>query len=204
MARKANSSGKGKRTRRAKADKADTVEMRTAGELDLKQIAIDDADFDMHLRAMKGAKDRMATAKNLYDGCCKAAKKVSEELLTAVKKAIKFEAMDVDDIKRALEIDGYVLRKTGSPVQLTIHDTLMGDVNEAADVQGYRDAKAGRVAKSPYPESSDLHELYMAGWQRGTRENMGLPPEEDGDETEDAVKGNGLGHNSAGAHEAVI
>lgn len=204
MARKANGNGKarGKRTKRgaAKADKGDTAEMRTGGELDLKQVAIDDADFDMHLRAMKGAKDRMATAKNLYDGCCKAAKKVSEDLLVAVKKAIKFEGMDLDDIKRALEIDGYVLRKTGSPVQLTIHDSLMGDVNQAADTCGYRDARAGKVAKSPYPESSDLHELYMAGWQRGTRENMGLDPEDDGG----AVKGNGLGHNSAGAHEAVI
>lgn len=204
MARKANGNGKarGKRTKRggAKADKADTAEMRKGGELDLKQVAIDDADFDMHLRAMKGAKDRMATAKNLYDGCCKAAKKVSEDLLVAVKKAIKFEGMDLDDIKRALEIDGYVLRKTGSPVQLTIHDSLMGDVNQAADTCGYRDARAGKVAKSRYPESSDLHELYMAGWQRGTRENMGLDPEDDGD----AVKGNGLGHNSAGAHEAVI
>lgn len=201
MARTKNGSGKGKRTKRVKVDKGDTAEMRKGGELDLKQVAIDGADFDMHLRSMKSAKERMSTAKNLYDGCCKAAKKVSEELLTAVKKAIKFEGMDVDDIKRALEIDGYVLRKTGSPVQLTIHDSLMGDVNQAADTAGYRDAKAGRVAKSPYPDGSDLHELYMAGWQRGTRENMGLPGEDyDGEE---AVKGNGIGHNSQSAGEAA-
>lgn len=198
MAKRANGNGrpKGKRTKRTKVDKADTAEMRSGGELDLKQVTIDDADFDMHLRAVKGAVDRQKTAKNLYDGCCKAAKKVSEELLAAVKKAIKFEGMDVDDIKRALEIDGYVLRKTGSPVQLTIHDSLMGDVNQAADTAGYRDAKAGRVAKSPYPESSDLHELYMGGWQRGTRENLGM---EISDEAADAVRGNGIGHNSGEA-----
>lgn len=209
MAKKSGN-GSGKRAgggkRRSKGEdstgaKEAAVEMRKGGELDLKPIVIDDSDFDLHFRATKNAKERVETSNSLYRSCLKNAKKVSPELHDAIKDALAFEGMEPADIKRKMEISGYVLRKTGSAVQLTIHDTLLGDVKQAAGTQGYRDAKAGRVAKSPYPESSDLHALYMAEWQRGTRENLGM--ETEGEIAEGAVKGNGIGHNSHAAGEAA-
>lgn len=174
---------KAKGSRKTKTvDKADETEVRT---LDLQQIEIDDADFDMHFRALKSAKEKMATAKNLYDGCCKAAKKVSEELLNAVKRAIKFEGMDAADIKRQLEIDGYVLKRTGSPVQLTIHDSLAGDVEDAAYKRGKDDAANGRGCKSPYPDGTELDTAYKTGWRNGIGGSLGLSEAE----TEEAVNG---------------
>lgn len=173
-------SGGGKKRGKSEAmtgAKENAVEMRKA-ELDLQPIEIDDGDFDMHLRAMKGAVDKQKTAKNLYDGCCKAAKKVSPELLDAIKRAIKFEGMDREDIKRQLEIDGYVLKKTGSSVQLTIHDTILGDVKDAAYGRGKADALNGRGSNSPYPAGSDLTSAYDSGWQDGTGQQLGLTPEQ--------------------------
>ena len=114
----------------------------------------------------------MKTAKNLFDGCCKAAKKVSPELLDAVKRAIKFEGMDTEDIKRQLQIDGYVLRKTGAPIQITLHDTLLGDVDDAAEARGRKDAEGGKFASNPYPAGSSLHERYKIGWGKVSAERI--------------------------------
>jgi hypothetical protein len=189
---KKNGTARGARKRRGKSEsmtgkKAGEVEVRT-GELDLQQIEINDDDFDLHFRAMKGAVDRQKTAKNLYDGCCKAAKKVSPELLDAVKRALKFEGMDPADIKRQMEIDGYVLKRTASPIQLTVFDTLAGDVADQAYKRGYDDGENGRTAADKYPAGSDLSGHYTRGWRHGTAKNLGLTPEqadaaaEDGDE----------------------
>lgn len=153
------------------------------GELELKQIEINDDDFDMHYRSLKGAKEKMATAKNLYDGCCKAAKKVSEDLLNSLKRALKFEGMDAEDIKRQLEIDGYVLRKTGSSVQLTIHDTLLGDEKELAYKRGRDAGGNGKSLNNPYPAGSDLAEAFATGWRNAVGGTLGLSEEE----TESAV-----------------
>lgn len=184
---KGSTNGKSKRGGKSKAEASTgkneaTAEMRKA-ELDLQPIEIDDGDFDMHLRAMKGAVDKQKIAKNLYDGCCKAAKKVSPDLLDALKRAIKFEGMDREDIKRQLEIDGYVLKKTGSSVQLTIHDVILGDVNANAFEQGYANGMAGTAISNRFPEGSDLARLYEEGYVKAQTElasrydaNNGLPP----------------------------
>lgn len=195
---KANGKAKGRGSRRSNAEgstgaKDNVVQMRKPSELELKHVIIDDADFDMHMRAFKGATERMKTAKNLYDGVCKAAKKVSDNLLNALKRAQKFEGMDAEDIKRQLEIDGYVLKRQGSPVQLTIHDSLLGDVNKAAYKKGNDDALNSRGANNPYPEGSDLHEQYAVGYRNGMGSNLGLTVEQteaamakdDGPEDED-------------------
>lgn len=179
MAKPRKGNGRG---RKAKVqDKADAVETRKAGELDLQQIVIDDGDFDLHFRSLKGASEKMKTAKNLYDSCAKSAKKVSPELLDAVKYAIKLEGLDAADVKRELEIKGYALKRSGSPIQLTIHDTLSGDVSDAAEKRGYLDGKAGRAANCPFPEGSDLARLYLGGWSKGQGDLLGGIDDEDDD-----------------------
>lgn len=181
MAKGKKSNGKG---RKAKVqDKDDAVETRSAGELDLQQIEINDGAFDLHFRSLKSAVEKMKTAKNLYDSCAKAAKKVSPELLDAVKYAIKLEGLDAADVKRELEIKGYALRRSGSPIQLTIHDTLMGDENELAFKRGKDAGADGKANANPYPATSDLAAEYDRGWSAGTGGNLGLTDEE----TEDAV-----------------
>jgi len=171
------------KARKAKVEKQDQTEVRTGGELDLQQIAIDDDDFDMHHRALKGAVEKMKTAKNLYDGCCKAAKKVSPELLDAVKFAIKLEGMDAADIKRELEIKGYALKRTGSSVQLTIHDTLLGDETELAYKRGKEAGGNGKPCASQYPAGTDLDAQWRTGWRNAVGGTLGLSEEE----TEDAI-----------------
>lgn len=191
---KANGKGKGRGSRRSKAEsstgaKEAKVEMRKAGELELKPIIIDDADFDMHFRGVKAAKEKMEQYGSAYRSALNSAKKVSQDLHKSITRALKFETMDAEDIKRQLLIDGYVLKRQGSPVQLTIHDSLLGDVNKAAYKKGNDDALNGRGANNPYPEGSDLHEQYAVGYRNGIGSNLGLTQEQ----TEAAVAGNGEG-----------
>jgi hypothetical protein len=184
------------RSRRGKGEnmtgaKESAVEMRTigdnSGELNLQQVQIDDGDFDLHYKAIKSAVERQKQSKNLYDGCCKAAKKVSADLLEAVKKAIKFDGMDPDDIKRQLEIDGYALKRRENPIQLTVFNSLLGDQKEVVAKRGYEDGKAGRSAKTEYPEGSDLATIYSENYMRGQGEVLGL----DAEETSAAINANG-------------
>lgn len=208
MARNGKSNIKSKparasRKRRGKSEamtaaKENGVEVRKAGELDLKPVEIDDGDFDLHFRATKNAKERVETATSLYRTCLKNAKKVSPELHDAIKDAMKFEGMDPHDIKRQMEISGYVLRKTGSSVQLTIHDSLLGDTKEAYYKRGHADGKAGRTADARAPEGSDIALEYMRGWRHGTASNLGMSPEQ----SDAAIAGEG--HNSAMAEGATV
>ena len=169
---------RGSRNRKAKETKAEQVEVNRASELALPDpIQLDDEDFDFHLKSLKGANDRMKQAKNLYDGCCKAAKKVAPELLDAVKLAIKYEGKSQDDIKKMLEIQGYVLKRTESAVQLTVHNMLLGDVMEQATKRGYDDAKAGQGSRNRYPVGTELHTAYIEGFSQGTAEMVGGVPE---------------------------
>lgn len=205
MARKKPTNGKPARSSRKRRGNAEAVtgakeakvEVRKA-ELDLKQVEINDGDFDLHFRAVKSAKERVETASSLYRTCLKNAKKVSPELQDAIKDALKFEGMQHADIKRQMEIAGYVLRKTGSSVQLTIHDSLMGDTNEAYYKRGHHDGEGGKTPDQRAPEGTDLHESYMRGWRHGTSKNMGMTAEES-----DAAIAPGVGHNSSNEGAAV-
>jgi hypothetical protein len=199
MAKKAKSSKapkgtRGSRKRRGTSEamtgkKENEVEVRTIGDnsgLNLPEpIALDDGDFDLHYKALRSAKDKMDTAKRLYDGCCKGAKKVSPELLEAVKRAIKYDGQDANDIKADLEIAGYVLRRRGSPVQITVFDTLIGDVKEQAASRGLGDGENGRPSASSYPAGSDLDQIYSDNWRLGQAKLLGLPP----DQAESALEG---------------
>lgn len=157
---------KSKRTaRKAKTkDKTDDAEMRSP---ELEGLVLNDDDFDLHFASIKRAVEAMKRTKNGYDACCKAAKKVSPALLDAIKFAVKLEGMDPIDVKRELEIKGYALKRTGSSLQLTIHDTLLGDVADAAFARGEKAGTAGLPMANPYPDGSDLAMQYQNGWAAG-------------------------------------
>jgi hypothetical protein len=211
MAKGKNGAAKSRGSRKSKAEsmtgaKEAAAEVRKADSAELG-LVIEDGDFDLHLRAIKGAVDRQKTAKSLYDSCCKAAKKVSPQLLDAVKRAIKFQGMDVEDIKAQLEIDGYVLRRTGSSIQLTLHDTLLGDEKELAYKRGNEAGKCGQPCASKYPEGSDLDAEYRRGWQHGAGSNLGLSDDETdaaiATEHEEVVEP-GIGHNADNKEPAEL
>lgn len=176
-------------SRKSKAEamtgaKEAAVEVRK-GELAFELVEIDGNDFQFHLKATKNAFDRFQTAKRLYDSCCKAAKKVSVEMLDAVKRAMKVERASLEDIKSELAVYGFVLKQVNHPIQLTLHDTLLGEAKETAYKRGQADVKAGRAATNPYPEGSDLAQEYLRGWEHATGERLGLSTEE----TDDALAG---------------
>jgi len=183
MAKAKNTSKFGKRHKKTK-DKADGAEMRKAS-LDTQQIELKSDDFDFHFKNTKAAKVRMGTAKSAYDACLKAAKKVSDQLHASVKLALSIEGKDLYDVKTQLEVFGFVLKVTDHPLQLTIHDTLLGDVSDAAFARGGKAGAAGMPMANPYPDSSDLAARYADGWGAG-QASMSLLG---GD-------GSGMGHNS--------
>lgn len=164
--------------------KENAAEMRSP---EIEGLVIADDDFDLHLASLKRAVDATKRAKNGYDAVCKAAKKVSPALLDTIKLAVKMEGKDPDEIKRELEMQGYVLKRSGSHVQLTIHDMLLGDVNEAAYARGKKAGADGLANANPYPKNSSLGDEYDRGWGDGQADLLNV-----GD-------GSGLGHNSANA-----
>lgn len=194
MARgKSNGKGNGK-SRRSKAEnmtgaKANEVEVTTASQLELPDIEIAEDDWHIHFRSFKSATDLMAKAKNAYDAACKAAKKVSPHLLAALKLHKKFEGMDHVELSNFLQEHRIALQHLGSPIQLSLHNTLMGDANDAAYARGKDDGLNGRTCKSPYPEGSSLAESYLTGWRNGTGSNLGLSEEE----TQAAIAGSPAG-----------
>lgn len=187
------------RPRRGKSEamtgaKENEVEVRIGHNSSLnlpEPIALSDDDFDLHYKATKSAKEKMNTAKRLYDGCCKNAKKVSADMLAAVKQAIAYDGADPEDIKKDLEIRGYVLKRRESPTQLVIHDMLDGDVQEHAYKRGFGDGEAGRPANNRYPEGSDLAAKYSDGWTRGQAKLVGveLLPKDDASADDSAEAG---------------
>lgn len=165
---KAESTGKKKRGRPSKkaVAQADVVEVRT-GELDLQPVEIDDRDFDMHFAGVKEAKAKLESYQSKYRLALKSAKSVSPELHDAIKVALKFEKMGAEDVKRQLEIDGYVLKRQGSPVQMILHDTIMGDPLKVAWDRGMKAGEEGQDNANPYPPGSEFAARYDAGWAKG-------------------------------------
>lgn len=179
MAAKKSGNGKTRgRPRRAMVqDDADVVER---NELDLGEpVSIDTGTFQLHMRAIKGAMEKKDTAMSLLRNCFKAAKEVNEHLPFAIREVLKEErADDMGALREKLEVFGIALREIGSPIQLTIHNALLGDVGDQADARGFKDAKEGKGALSPYPKATDLDARYMDGWKRGTALNMGMTAED--------------------------
>lgn len=195
MARPKKGTGKGSRRSRAEAmtgAKENAAEVRT-GELGLGEPVVIDSDtFGFHLRAIKGATEKKDTANNLLRNCFKAAKQVNEHLPEAIKLAISEErSNDPAKLKKRLEVMGIALRETGSPVQLTVHDSLLGDVKGVAYKRGKDMGTAGKALVNVYPAGSDLAAEMERGWQDGQRDLLGI--------SDGVDAANGIGHNSNGA-----
>ena len=173
--------GKGRGGKRSKAESmtgAAENEVETRPVLELQPIEIDERDFKIHFNAIKSATDKKETAMSLLRTCKKRAKEAGEDILSAVEKAMRFERMDQDDVVKELQIAGYALLRTENPIQLTLHNTLLGDVNEQAYKRGFKDGEAGKTANDDYPAGSDLSKNYMRGWHHGTGKNLGKTPDE--------------------------
>jgi ribosome modulation factor len=191
MTKRANGSKKSKGGRRSKAESmteadANTTEVR-GGELGLPEpVIIASEDFHMHLKAYKSAVEKKDTAVGLVRSVLKGAARTHKELPNALKEAVNIEREnDPSKLKARLEILGIALRETGCPVQLSVFDTLAGDVNQQCYKRGYDDGVNGRSANNRYPESSELYEEYARGWRHGTAKNMGVSPEQSDAATEE-------------------
>lgn len=167
---KAKKNGTGrKRGRSAKktVDKADTVEVKTAGELDLEVVQINKSDFAMYFRGIEDCSKAMKRAKSAYDDACKKAKKSSDSMLAACKLKLKWDGKDQNELAELLKIQGFVLTDLGSPIQLTLHNALLGDAVDTAFARGETDGAAGKGNSNRYPVGSDLAERYDLGWAKG-------------------------------------
>lgn len=173
-----------KTSRKSEADtgaKENSVEVRTAAKIgDNSQLKLPaPADFDHHYKSMRGAKEKVATAQALSSQASESANKCSPGLAAVIKNTLKIEAEnDPAKLQRHLEMMGMGLKHIGSSVQMTIFDTLAGDVADQAYKRGFADGEAPRAAANPYPEGSDLYADYAKGWREGTAKNLGLSDEE--------------------------
>ena len=173
MAKRAKPNGTGKsRGRKSKAEsmtgaKESAVETRS-GELELKRIEIPSKDFHFHMKAIKAAMEKKDTAVSLLRSAKKGAEQLHKGLVATIDKMIRLERADSDqELRQELELLGIALRETGSPIQLTIHDALLGDVKDVARKRGKKAALAGDFSDNPYPAGSDLQAEYAAGYEAG-------------------------------------
>lgn len=134
-------------------------------------------DFLHHMKSIKGCKEKLETAKSLVSHAKKAANKSCAGLSKTIERLIGIEREnDPFAFQREMEMLGLGLKVTNSPIQLSVFDTLAGDVEDQAYKRGVSDGEAGRSASNPYPENSDLAESYSSGWRHGTGKNLGLSP----------------------------
>lgn len=171
------------------------VEMRKASDQAEMEMPPPD-DILFHMRNIKGWKEKATTINASVRNARKSASKVNKLLPALIDELLALERLDdQSEFKRRMDMLSVGLKAVGSPYQINVFDMLAGDVQDQARKRGYDDAKANRVANSPYPENSDLSNSYLAGWQRGTAENLGLS-EEDMDKL-DSDRPAGEGHNEA-------
>lgn len=148
------------------------VEMRTAGEGDNSKLALPAPDdYSHHMRAIRGSKDKMETAKSLLRHSKDAANKCSPGLAASIEETLRIEREnDPVKLRTRLEMLGIGLKQIDCSIQLNVFDTLAGDQKEMVAKRGYEDGKAARPQSSDYPEGSDLAALYSENWLKGQAE----------------------------------
>lgn len=154
---------------------------------------IEPSDFDHHLKNIKGTLEKLETAKSLVRHAMESANKSSKGLGGVIKEIISLERKnDPTELAHYLQTFGIGLKVIGCPIQITIFDTLAGEVADQAYKRGYADGEGGRANDSPYPALSDLDQAYAKGWRHGTAKNLGVSPEEsDAAEAERLAEGGG-------------
>lgn len=157
-------------------------------EVEVRQPAIGDnsklklvepSDFEHHMKAIKGANEKLETAKSLVRHAMEAANKSSKGLGAVIKEIVGLERKnDPQALAHYLQTFGIGLKAINCPIQITIFDTLGGEVADQAYKRGFADGEGGRASDSPYPATSDLDQEYARGWRHGTAKNLGVSPEE--------------------------
>lgn len=172
---------RGSRKARGKSEamtgvKEGAVEVRKIGKGDNERLALPDpSDFDHHYKTIKGMKERAATASANLRHAKTAANKATPGLAATVEEIIAIEREnDPAKLQRRLEMLGLGLKQTNSTIQLTIFDSLAGDVKAQAYRKGKTDAERGDFAENPYPEGSDLAAEYSRGWEEITAARLGV------------------------------
>lgn len=163
------------RRRSSKPTKAETVEVRTvAGIGDNSQLALPAPDdYEHHMKSIRGAKDKLETAKSLLSHAKTAANKTCPGLAASISETLQIEREgDPVKLQTRLEMLGMGLKHIGSTIQLSVFDTLAGDEEELVARRGYEDGKAARPCNNKYPVGSSLADLYNENWQKGQAENM--------------------------------
>jgi hypothetical protein len=188
--------GSGKRKSKAESmtgAKENAVEVRKLGgdnapELKLPPVA----DFELHLKTARGIREKEQTiaklkkhARDAANGCCK-------DLWNTISQLIKLEESDDPHaFQRKLELLGYGLKLTNSPIQLSIHDMLLGDVEDQAYGRGRKDGEAGKTLSNPYPDGTSLAAKYAEGHMHGQAKNLGLTTEQADAAVAEGASGNG-------------
>lgn len=171
---------RGSRKRRGKGEdmtgaNEGKVEVRMGGDNSPKLELPAPDDFAYHMKAIKGSLEKKDTAVALVRNAKKSADKAAPGLSGTIDRLIKIErSNDPMAFQREMELLGYGLKQTNSPIQISVFDTLLGDQKEQVAKRGYEDGKAGRSAKQEYPDGSDLAGLYSDNWMRGQAEMLGV------------------------------
>jgi len=166
--------------RKVKATKGETVEVRTAAIGDNSQLALPAPDdYAHHMKAIRGAKDKLETAKSLLSHAKTAANKTCPGLASSIAETLQIER-DGDPVKlqKRFEMLGIGLKQIGSSIQLSVFDTLGGDHLDQVYRRFYADGKAGKTLDNRYPVGSDLAAQAARAWRHGTAANLGQSPEQ--------------------------
>lgn len=178
--------GKSKRAggRKSKAESMtgaaeNSVEVRTAsiGDNSEFQLPAPD-DYEHHKKTILGYLEKKNSANGLYRKAIQTAQKAGIDTDTMLQAHKLKTANDPVKAKRHFDQFAFALKMEDFPIQLIVHDTLLGEVNEAAYKRGFDDGEAGRTANSRYPEGSELAKEYARGHLHGTGKNMGMTPEQ--------------------------
>jgi hypothetical protein len=188
--------GSGKRKSKAESmtgAKENAVEVRKLGGDNAPELKLpSEEDFNYHLKNIRGAVEKKDTAVNLVRLANQSAEKACKGLGKTIARLIKLDRSDDPmAFQRELELLGYGLKVTGSPVQISIHDMLLGDVEDQAYGRGRKDGEAGKTLSNPYPDGTSLAAKYAEGHMHGQAKNLGLTTEQADAAVAEGANGNG-------------
>lgn len=185
---KANGNGKAKSKARGRKSKAESMTGTKANEVEMRKVSpqfqlavIEEkpGDFRSYFDRARSNYEIYTKHQGRYREVIKEAKERNPLLAEAVKLAIatvdEDGGIDHDAIAKKLQVQGFVLKEFGSSLQLTLHDTSLGDENDLAYARGFETGEAGKALDAPYPPHSDLAEIHALGWRNGQNKLMNLP-----------------------------
>lgn len=188
MAKRRAVATKGKRGGRSRRGKSESMTGAKASAVETRKVGIGDNsglnlpapnDFAHHMKSIKGAKDKMETAKSLVRHAKEAANKSCPGMAVAIERVIGIEREnDPDKLRRELEMLGIGLGQIGSTLQLSIFDSLGGDHLDQVYRRFYRDGKEGKGLDNRYPTDSDLAAQAARAWRHGAASNIPMTPEQ--------------------------